>query len=254
MKKLSIITINFNNATGLEKTIETVVSQTNIDFEYIVIDGASSDSSIDIINKYSEQITFWISEKDSGIYHAMNKGIEKATGEYCLFLNSGDYLANENVLNTFLSEHHEEDIIYGNMLIDWGNGKIILGKMPPEITYLQMYNDTLWHPVSFIKLSLFKKYGNYDEKYKMVADYDFFFKTIIMNSVTTKYIPIAISVYSTTGFSSKPENKEMEMNERQMVKKSYLPKSIIQYTDAIVRKYQDEDKKWYNRILKRWKK
>ena len=98
--KVSIITINYNDCIGLENTIQSVVSQTCNDYEYIVIDGGSTDGSVDVIKKYASKISYWISERDKGIYHAMNKGIDKATGDYCLFLNSGDTLFNNEVLNT----------------------------------------------------------------------------------------------------------------------------------------------------------
>ena len=99
MKQISIITINYNNASGLEKTIRSVVEQTYNEYEYIIIDGASSDKSKEVIQEYQRYIDFWCSEKDSGIYNAMNKGIQKASGEYLLFLNSGDVLNNSAVLD-----------------------------------------------------------------------------------------------------------------------------------------------------------
>ena len=104
MPKLSIITINLNNAQGLEKTIKSVVSQTYSDYEYIIIDGASTDGSVDVIQEYRNKITYWVSEPDTGIYNAMNKGILKATGEYCQFLNSGDILVDNNVTERMLSD------------------------------------------------------------------------------------------------------------------------------------------------------
>ena len=97
MKQISIITINYNNASGLEKTIRSVVEQIYNEYEYIIIDGASSDKSKEVIQEYQRYIDFWCSEKDSGIYNAMNKGIQKASGEYLLFLNSGDVLNNSAV-------------------------------------------------------------------------------------------------------------------------------------------------------------
>lgn len=96
--KISIITINFNNKDGIEKTISSVVAQTYKDIQYIIIDGDSTDGSVEVIKKYHEDIDYWISEPDKGIYDAMNKGILKATGDYVLFLNSGDYLSIEELL------------------------------------------------------------------------------------------------------------------------------------------------------------
>jgi glycosyltransferase involved in cell wall biosynthesis len=222
MPKLSIITINFNDNNGLEKTIKSVVSQTFTDFEYIIIDGGSTDGSIDVIKKYSDRINYWISEKDNGIYNAQNKGIANAKGEYCLFLNSGDYLVDKNVLqNVFLKNYHE-DILYGDMLIDWGNGNVKHGKMPDNITSIQMLTDTLWHPVSFIKKELFIKYGRYDESYEMVADYEFFVRTIIAKRVSTKHIPIEIVVFDTLGVSSNMSKRTQLIKERKKVQDIYF--------------------------------
>ena len=235
MPLLSIITINRNNANGLDKTIQSVINQSYEDFEYIVIDGNSTDHSIDIIKKYNSNINYWVSETDKGIYNAMNKGIAKANGNYVLFLNSGDYLVNSDVLKSVFEKQQTADIIYGNMQIDWGNGKITSGKMPVKITFKQMYLDTLWHPVSFIKKTLFDKYGLYNETYKVVADYDFFFKAIIINNVTTYHINVDIAMYNLNGLSSLPENKALEQAERRKVIESYLPQSIIDFAiDTIV--------------------
>ncbi len=233
--KLSVITINRNNANGLDKTIQSVINQSYEDFEYIVIDGNSTDHSINIIKKYNSNINYWVSETDKGIYNAMNKGIAKANGNYVLFLNSGDYLVNNDVLKSVFEKQQTADIIYGNMQIDWGNGKITSGKMPDKITFKQMYIDTLWHPVSFIKKTLFDKYGLYNETYKVVADYDFFFKVIIINNVTTYHINVDIAMYNLNGLSSLPENKALEQAERRKVIESYLPQSIIDFAiDTIV--------------------
>lgn len=115
--KLSIITVNRNNTEGLRKTIESVVSQTYTDFEYIIIDGASTDGSVDIIKEYADRITYWVSEPDNGIYNAMNKGILKAKGEYLQFLNSGDWLVDEGVLQTMIKYTDDVDILIGNIYL-----------------------------------------------------------------------------------------------------------------------------------------
>jgi glycosyltransferase involved in cell wall biosynthesis len=229
--KISIITINYNDANGLEKTIQSVIEQDFKDFEYIVIDGGSNDESKSIIEKYQSKITYWVSEKDKGIYNAMNKGIAKATGEYCLFINSGDFLAKSNVLTKIFEYQYTTDIIYGNMIIDWGYGKLEYGKMPSKITFHQMFVDTLWHPVSLIKRNLFEKYGTYNESYKIVADYEFFFNVIIMHSISLQYIDMDVSVYNMKGLSSIEENKNLEQSERQRVLKNYLPQLLIDFAE-----------------------
>src|SRR5574344_2490955 len=111
--KLSIITINYNNAEGLEKTIKSVINQTFTDYEYIIIDGGSTDGSTDIIKKYRENIDYWVSESDKGIYKAMNKGITYTHGEYLNFMNSGDCFHSSTVLNEVARNFNNTDIIIG---------------------------------------------------------------------------------------------------------------------------------------------
>lgn len=222
MLKLSVITINFNNASGLDKTIQSVINQSFSEFEYIIIDGASSDSSVEIIKKHEHKIKFWCSEKDEGVYDAMNKGILKATGEYCLFLNSGDYLVDNTVFSKVFSLSSNADVIYGNMKIDYLNGIIVNGIMPTKIDVYQMYVDTIWHPVSFIKRVLFDKFGLYDKSYNIVADYEFFFKLVISNKVNFVHVPFFISVFVFDGLSSDPANKLKLEDERKRVWDSYL--------------------------------
>ena len=114
--KLSIITINYNHKEGLLKTIKSVVNQTYHDIEYIVIDGGSTDGSVDVVKQYEDSISYWVSEPDCGIYNAMNKGVAKATGEYCLFLNSGDSLHGTDSILEFVSKLSGEDLLMGRVM------------------------------------------------------------------------------------------------------------------------------------------
>lgn len=222
MPELSIITINYNNADGLKKTIQSVINQSFADYEYIIIDGGSTDNSAELIKKYSDKITYWISEKDQGIYNAQNKGIARATGNYCLFLNSGDYLVDDKVLAKVHSYNLSADIIYGDMQTNGENGKNRHLKMPDKIGVKRLYADTVWHPVSFIKRELFSLYGNYDEQFKIVADYEFFVRVIIKRNVSTKHIPVEISVFDTTGLSSDMTKKDQLIQERRIVQNTYF--------------------------------
>jgi len=220
--KLSVITICLNDIHGLKKTVTSVIGQSFKDFEYIVIDGGSKDGSVDFLEKQGSKVARFVSEKDSGIYNAMNKGIALAKGEYCLFLNSGDFLVNDDVLMSVFLQNKSEDILYGNMIIESENGSRRHGKMPKELSFVHMIGDTLWHPVSFIRKSLFDKYGMYDESLKMVSDYDFFLKVICIHKVTTAYLNFPIAVFNLKGFSSQPENRKLLQAERNLVQKRYF--------------------------------
>ncbi|MEO8149861.1 MAG: glycosyltransferase family 2 protein [Bacteroidia bacterium] len=221
MPLFSIITINLNNAHGLKKTIESIFTQTFTDFEYIIIDGASTDESVTVIKGLEQKISYWISEKDAGIYNAMNKGISKATGMYCLFINSGDVLADKDVLKKVADAKPSEEIVYGDIIFAKNNSQQ-LSKQPdvPQIIY--MIRGTIFHPASFVQLSVLKKTGGYDESFKIAGDYDFFVKTIIRDKVKTRHLSIVISVFDTTGISNNAINKNPEFEERARIHQRYF--------------------------------
>jgi glycosyltransferase involved in cell wall biosynthesis len=224
--KLSIITINYNNAGGLKKTLDSILGQAERSFEYIVIDGGSTDGSKDLLEQ-SNGIAYWVSERDKGIYDAMNKGIAKASGEYLLFINSGDKLFEPDTIKKIIPQLDGASIVYGNMKIDEGK-QLKDGFMPDTIDLRQMMNDTLWHPVSFIKKELFDKHGLYKTDYKICGDYDFFFNVIIDKKVPLKHINQFICVFDLTGISSKSENAALIKEEKAKVQKSYLSEEQIE--------------------------
>lgn len=221
MTKLSIITINYNNRKGLKKTIASVFNQTFTNYEYLIIDGGSSDGSAEEIKPFADKLAYWVSEPDKGIYHAMNKGIKKATGEYCLFLNSGDCLAKDNVIEKLYLEINHEDIIYGNWYKSYSDGHIEAEKFPKMITfYFLAFLYSLPHQASLIKRDLFDKIGYYDEQLNMVSDWKFFMLAIFKFNCSYKHIDLYIAVYDKTGFSSDPKNNELQQNERRKVLES----------------------------------
>jgi glycosyltransferase involved in cell wall biosynthesis len=223
--KLSIITINYNNAGGLKKTLDSILGQTESSFEYIVVDGGSMDGSKDLLEK-STGVTYWISEKDKGIYDAMNKGILKASGEYLIFINSGDRLYEPDTIKKIIPQLDGTSVVYGNMKIDDG-GELKEGFMPDKIDLKQMMNDTLWHPVSFIKKELFDKYGLYKTDYKICGDYDFFFNVIVDKKVSLRHVNQFICVFDLTGISSKPENVALIKEEKTKIQRNYLSEEQI---------------------------
>ena len=205
--RLSIITINYNNCEGLQKTIKSVVSQSFRDFEWIVIDGGSTDGSKELIEEHAESMAYHVSEPDRGIYHAMNKGIIQAKGEYCLFLNSGDYLLNDNVLQEVFLLHHHKDILIG-WIERYKNGKRILDKGfdTDEITIRHLLRNSLPHQATFIKKELFDCYGLYDETLKIVSDWKFFMQCIILHDVSIENLCLSVTFYEGGGLSDYAEN------------------------------------------------
>ncbi|MBR1518914.1 MAG: glycosyltransferase [Prevotella sp.] len=223
--KLSVITVNYNNNSGLEKTINSVIGQTGFDdFEYIIIDGGSSDGSREVIERHKDYLDYWCSEPDKGIFNAMNKGVEHAKGEYVIFMNSGDCFYNENVLKSlFVGKEYEADIITGQVVIMGTN--TLIRKYNDNLS-LQLYNDTINHQGSFIKKKLLNKV-KYDESLKIVSDWKFWIETIILGNARVLVINNIIAEQDMTGISSNLLNKETQEKEREEVLTSLIPKSML---------------------------
>ncbi len=205
---LSIITVNFNNIDGLKKTLNSVMSQTETDFEYIIIDGASNDGSAELIKEYAEhpeygkKITHWVSEPDSGIYNAMNKGIKTANGYYCLFLNSGDYLISDSVVSSINKLNTKPCIYYADAQYAIDNKFTILLDYEDSIdaNYF-LIGNTVNHQNTLIPLEILKKY-NYDEQYSIKADWFFFLFIAYKEICKFKHLDFKIAVYDFSGMSS----------------------------------------------------
>ena len=216
MLKLSIITINYNNLKGLKRTVESVVNQTWQEFEYIVIDGGSTDGSVDFIESQSKNIDYWVSEPDSGIYNAMNKGIIKAIGDYLLFLNSGDHFFS----NTVLKENHYRivdcDLVYFNIEVKGDNISEIV-PYPEKLRFSDFYFGTLCHQSTFIKKVLFDKFGLYDENLKIVSDWKFFIVALFKYDCSYLKVDTILTTYYLDGISSELANKRIFYEEKQEV-------------------------------------
>jgi glycosyltransferase involved in cell wall biosynthesis len=208
---LSVITINYNNIIGLEKTIQSVVSQLFSDFEYIVIDGGSNDGSKQYVESKNDCIDFWVSEPDNGIYNAMNKGVEASNGNYLLFLNSGDILNGSNALKTFIEhQNFQGDIIYGDYKFETG-GKVY----PDNLTPLFFVRTSLPHQSTFFNRKVFDIMGLYDERYKIVADRAFYIKCFLSSQFVFSHINYPLTVFDLSGVSNDPLYKEKQFLENE---------------------------------------
>lgn len=211
---INVITINLNNKDGLKKTMESVINQTYFDkINYIVIDGGSTDGSVDVIKEYKDKLYYWVSEKDNGIYNAMNKGIEASVSPYLLFLNSGDYLSENNVLEKVFPYLDGTDIVYGN---EWKVNERY--KSPYEAKYPDKLDESFFrrtslpHQSTFIRRELLIQHP-YSEEYKIISDWKFFIEAY-RNGCTYKHIPFIVSVYDCSGFSYQNLNlMEQEKND-----------------------------------------
>lgn len=244
--KVSIVTINYNNADGLRKTLASVASQTYRDIEHIIIDGGSTDDSVDAIkeyvaanpdkNQFFKHTIKWVSEKDNGIYNAMNKGIQKATGSYIQILNSGDILAapdvTERMMNAIYTVNHTPytenipDILYGNMIKkDYATGKIIGKSKEVEYSLRQYYSSTMNHDCCYFRRDLFDTYGLYDESLKIVSDWKWFLRAIGLGNVKPIYIDIDVTIFDCSGISE--TNLELRNKERRQVLEEILPPAVL---------------------------
>lgn len=219
--KYSVITINFNNREGLRKTIESVIHQTFCDFEYIVIDGGSTDGSVDIIKAYSDHITHWVSEPDKGIYNAMNKGIKMAHGDYLNFMNSGDSYHTPTVLEDIAALNTDDDFIIGGYYDAERNISHIIPAQ--EVTLLTLLKHTINHQATFIKRSVFNK-RIYDENYIIMADAKFNFESIIFDNCSVKLADYLVADYDFNGISS---NYDIYKKERKKMLTELFPQRII---------------------------
>lgn len=211
--KVSIITINLNNLIGLKRTFESVISQDFPEIEYLLIDGDSTDGSREFIKQNSEKIFFWLSDKDKGVYDAMNKGIKNSTGDYLIFLNSGDFFSGPDSLSKLISNSQGEDLVYGNLLVQ-ETEKAWIKKYPESLNFRYFYFESLPHPACLISRRLFDQYGLYDTTLKIASDWKFFLLAVAKYNCTYKYVDREISTFSFDGLSSKKENIETLENER----------------------------------------
>ena len=256
---LSIITINRNNAAGLEKTMRSVASQIGGDFEYVVIDGASTDGSVEVIRSFESffgERLKWISEPDKGIYNAMNKGIGMATGDYLQFLNSGDSLVSDDItkrMTEALKSKGYPSILYGNMLKDIPGGKAMRDRCfaGRDISFLGFYTGSLNHSSTYIRRSLFNRYGMYDEDFKIVSDWKWFLQAIILEGEMPVYVDIDVTLFDMNGISEK--NKALDKTERRRVLSELIPSTILADYDrwalSINRMRRLERHPWANRIV-----
>ncbi len=223
--KISIITCSYNAVNTIEETIRSVLLQKDADIEYIVIDGLSCDGTVDIVKKYSDKIYKFISEKDSGIYNAMNKGIKLAGGDIVGFLNADDVYFNEKIINEVIKvfENENVDSVYGDLIYvsednnkikrHWKSGNFNInnfkkGWMPP-------------HPSFFVKKDIYEKYGGFNENYKISADYELMLRLLYKNKISTFYLPKILVKMKTGGISNKISQTFKRLKEDYDIIKKY---------------------------------
>lgn len=221
--KISVITVNRNNREGLQKTLESIASQTVRPFECIVVDGASTDGGAALLRAFDGIITWSVSEPDKGIYQAMNKGVSHAGGDYCLFMNSGDCFASDTVLAALEETGPSADIIAGDTLVlsDPPHQK----RAPEQVSLRFLFNESLCHQSVLIKTALLRQHP-YDEDLKIVSDRKFFLQTLVFDNASYQAVPIDIAAYDVSGYSAR--NRFASEQEWQDTLEKMLPVRILQ--------------------------
>lgn len=262
--KLSIITVNYNNAAGLKRTLDSVASQTCREFEHIIVDGGSTDGSVDVIKEYVRQVesVLWVSEKDKGIYDAMNKGVEiasgirvvnalnrselvedknkgikKASGEYLYFLNGGDCLASPTALETMIEHLTDCDIVIGRVYFSINGERISTSPLLSEkdMSLYNMYLRGINHQSAFIKRELLVQ-TPYDTSVKMGADWKFFVQAIVLGGASVKFVETIFADFDRSGLSA---NTQAIRKEREEIISSFIPERIARDYIAIEPHYYE---------------
>ena len=241
--KVSIITVCLNSVATIEQTIQSVLSQTYKNIEYIVIDGASCDGTCEIIEKYKQKITYYVSEQDHGIYSAMNKGLRHITGDIVGIINSDDWYAEdtiEKVVNTFKQSSCQ--LVHGKLAVQYGKNKYrIIEERALSDIYLGM---VISHPTVFIKKDVYQKYGLFDEQYKSAADYELMLR-FFTKGISIVYIPDVLAYFRQGGYSQK--NKQLSIEETHTIAQNY-----IKMLDKDNKEYQLNEEEQYKQRLYRY--
>jgi glycosyltransferase involved in cell wall biosynthesis len=225
MALFTIITINLNNREGLERTIKSVMTQSFKDVEYIVVDGQSTDGSLDVISNFREGIHQLIVEKDNGVYDAMNKGLRHATGQYIQFLNSGDELKGTNALQIISEKIPHSEILYTDVEL-FGGERESVKVHPDKLSLRYQLTDMVCHQAIFASSELFKKTGPFDASYKIYGDYDWLMRALRKHNARAIHLPLALVRYEEVGLSN-TANKSLQLKEKDSIHDHYFPKWII---------------------------
>ncbi len=261
-RKISVITVCLNAAHLLRKTIESVIEQSYENIEYIIIDGGSEDDTIQIIKNYGNRIDKFISEKDNGLFYAMNKGIRQATGHLLIFLNAGDYYVSSTVLEYFISKikYESAQVFFGRFIWEYPPTKdIVLSDNSSVMFDWDLLELNFPHPATLYKRDVFGKVGFFNETFPMLADFEWNVRALLQNRVPFQYLDIITICFRADGFSNKPSNKPKIYEDQKRIETIYCqPSWVFNFCKSIREKegwvYKIQRKilsKLYNKRLNR---
>lgn len=217
----SIITICRNEVGGIRGTCESIIGQAHQDFEWIVIDGASTDGTIEILNAYAHRITRLVSEPDDGIYQAMNKGVAMAKGAYLIFMNGGDRFADAQALAR-AAQAPRVELIYGDIL--WGGPEGPLVRSPGRLEPGILLSRHVPHQASFYQRDLFERFGTYDTGFRIAGDYDLYARLVEIGRVSHHHIAHPLAIFDLGGMSRDPAMRALRKRENHRVRMRYFPR------------------------------
>lgn len=238
---VSVITAVYNGGATLERAITSVVSQTCTCMEFIIVDGGSTDCSIDLLRKYENSIDYWISEADKGIYDALNKGIALATGEWLYFLGADDALADVNVISAIFSQQYDTKFLYGDVF--YGNTGRIYGG---EFTKRMLIKENICQQGIFYHIDLFRIIGNFDLKYPLVADWVFNMRAFALCGTKPTHVNMIIAEYSLAGVSNRIIDAAFAKDRFELIK-NYM--GVSYYLLAIYNQLNDQFKANYKKYV-----
>ena len=224
--KISIITVCLNEIKGIRQTCESIANQ-KYSYEWIVIDGQSTDGTKEVLNEFKDFIKHLVSERDNGIFDAMNKGIDLAQGEYLIFMNGGDHFASSEILESVANEL-SADIVSGDVFHDIINGPVVSA---PDVIGKGDLRKGLAppHQATFYRRSLFDDYGQYDTSYRIAGDYELYVRLFEVESVSYKHIAKPIAVFDLSGISNDQSQRVLRKKENHRVRMKYFPKYRITF-------------------------
>ncbi len=220
--KFSIITVCKNSSDTIENTILSVLNQAFKGFEHIIIDGVSTDGTLDVVNKYRDKIAVVISEPDNGLYDAMNKGIRYSSGDYIFFLNSDDMFLDGSVLQKAANsvENNKKELLYGDQAFV-NNGL----RKHNKLNKIYLMKNTPCQPATFYRRDVFDKYGDFDTNFKIVSDQEWFLRAFLHHNVSRYYLGFAVTIFNSGGISTSLKREEELNRERDEMFRRYFSES-----------------------------
>lgn len=242
--KISVITVCFNVVNSLQRTINSVINQTYLNIEYIIVDGGSKDGTKENVLSFGPKIARFISEPDSGLYDAMNKGIALASGEFIIFLNAGDYFTCEYALEAFLSKSSDKsvDVFFGKIVwIDTTNMNVITSDHSSVEYAIQLKTENFPHPATLYRKDAFEKYGKFSLEFPVLADYEWNLRALIKLKAKFKYIDTIVTNFYTGGISTSEDYRTRIEKEQILLNSMYFERLGAD---------KNLNTNWYSKLLK----